>query len=106
MKKLTVLYAIAGLLLIAPAVFAHGSEEECPMGGMMWGHGFGWIFPVLIITVLIVICFRMMGRRGGGSSWCGHGEQKDSETPLDILKSRYAKGEISKEEFETMKEDL
>ncbi len=29
-----------------------------------------------------------------------------AETPLDILKKRYARGEISTEEFEKMKADI
>lgn len=108
-KKLLMPYGIIGLQYFTPVAFAHGPEEVYPMGPWMmwWGHGIGWwIFPLLIIAVMLMFCFLMLGRRGGRSSWCTFGEQKDAETPLNILKKRYAKGEIGKDEFEAIKKDL
>jgi putative membrane protein len=60
-----------------------------------WGWGFGWIFPLLMI-VMIGLCFYMMARM---LSARGHGPS-DGATALDILRERFAKGEISREEFE------
>lgn len=34
------------------------------------------------------------------------GRAKNSETPLEILKARYARGEISREEYEQLRRDL
>ena len=80
------------------------------MGTENFGMGGWWIIPV--ICMLLMFFFFMMFRRGGFRPPWGqnsdrhHSESKDSETPIDILKKRYAKGEITKEEFDQMKKDL
>lgn len=70
---------------------------------MGYGYGFGGIFMWLIFLALIgvvVYIFIIQARKSGG--W----RRPPQETPLDALKKRYAKGEISKEEFESLKRDL
>lgn len=65
------------------------------------GHGFGGIFMILFWVVIIYLIFR------GTSYWAQKGSgQSSSQSAEEILKERYAKGEISKEEFERMKQDL
>lgn len=62
----------------------------------MFGFGLGFIFPLLFWGLLIygvVLLFR-------------HNGFADGSRALDILKERYAKGELTKEEFEAMKKDL
>lgn len=68
----------------------------------MW-FGSGWMmFPGLFFLILVVLAILFLGRRGGFFN----PSQKEPETPLDILKKRYAQGEISREEFEQMKKDI
>lgn len=69
------------------------------IGGFMF-PGFGLI--ITIIVVMAIIWFVSKGL-GGGSP---HDITKQSETPLDILKRRYASGEIDKETYEQMKREL
>ena len=67
-----------------------------------------WIFPILMIAV----CFLMMrGRRG--SMMCGFGSRRADnrqtgvpDSAMDILRRRYASGEINKEEYEEKKRTL
>jgi putative membrane protein len=69
-----------------------------PYGGEMWFfHFLFWV--VIIIGIILLIVWVV--RQSGGSSG-----RRDEKTALDILKERYARGEISKEEFERMKKDL
>ena len=74
-----------------------------------WMSGM-WIFPIIGIIVMLIVIYLIFGRGNFSPSWCGsdqyHGTSKDSESALDILKKRYAKGEITKEEFEQMKRDI
>jgi len=68
----------------------------------MWGHGwYGWIFWVVIIGLIIwaIIAITNRGAREDHTLSSG-------ESALDILKKRYAEGEISKEEFEEKKKNL
>lgn len=72
--------------------------------GMMDGNmGFWMFFNMLFwILLLVGIVFLIIWavQRIGGSG------QSSAESALDILKKRYARGEISKEEFEEKKRDI
>ena len=61
--------------------------------------GFGFIFLLFFVGV---IAYLFGWRPSGGQGMLG-GYRK---TPVEILKERYAKGEISKEEYEKMRDDL
>jgi len=65
------------------------------------GMEFGWLF-IVIFTIFIVLGVIHLVNLISGS----RGREPHGESPLHILKSRYAKGEITKEEFEKMKDDL
>ena len=63
-----------------------------------YGGGMMWVFWILIIVALV--WFVTFATRRGGSP---PGNEKSA---LEILKERYAKGEIDREEFEQKKKDL
>jgi len=68
------------------------------MGGLWMGLGalFLFIFWALIIALVVWLIVRL----------ARSGKQSASQSPLEIAKARYAKGEITKEEFEQLKKDL
>jgi putative membrane protein len=76
--------------------------SQCPWFGGGWSPWFVlWPLGMLVFMLLLAIIFC---RRGG--MCCGPWGHAGHRTPLDILKERYAKGEISKDEFDRMKRDI
>jgi putative membrane protein len=68
-----------------------------------------WMFPMFMpivwILVIALVLYLIFGRGSSRRVW-QPGPPPLPETALDILKKRYAKGEISKAEFEQIKRDI
>lgn len=80
----------------------------------MWWSGW-WMFPfgmpILMLAILVAVLYLILGGGGYGpyrwrDSDRTSSNTKGSETAIEILRNRYAKGEIKREEFEQMKKDL
>ncbi len=78
------------------------------MGSGMWG-GFGWmwlmpifmiIFWGLVIWGIVALVRGLSGSRGSDSA------SSRPDSALEVLKKRYARGEIDKKEYEEKKKDL
>ncbi len=101
---------IVALLIVLPLVFGLISGGQYGgwgmMGpGMMGGFGWGWFMPIfmilfwgLIIWAVVALVRGLSGSRGSDSP--------AADSALEVLKRRYARGDISKEEYEEKKHDL
>jgi putative membrane protein len=76
--------------------------------GMMGGYGTGWfggivmiVFWILILVGLVFLIKWLIQSTGRDKATGSSGNRS-----LEILKERYAKGEIDKQEFESKKKDL
>lgn len=71
-----------------------------------WGHmmdyGYGGLLMGIIFLIVIGVAVYLIVQATKSKGL----ESPFRETPMEILKKRYAKGEITKEEFEKMKKDL
>jgi putative membrane protein len=104
----------AGLCLAsaAPAFAQRGYYYNQDWWGphMMFGFGGGWFggifmmaFWVLLIVAAVVGIRWLIQITGKGAAFRGPGQ---ADNAMNILRERYAKGEITKEQFEAMKNDL
>ena len=73
---------------------------------MMWGEGWGWGFGMLWMVgfwVLVIAGVVLVAK------WIAGASDRSGPAPgtaLEVLKKRYAKGEIGREEFDQKKRDL
>lgn len=78
----------------------HWWDPRMGWGAMICGGGLG----LLILAALVVVVVLLLTRR---STERGEAESKPaSRTAMDILKERYARGEITRDEYLEMREHL
>ncbi len=82
-----------------------GPQQMMGLGGGWFGGIFMLIFWILVIVVLVLGVRWLVKGSGGGASGSG-AAGRSSPTPLDILKERYARGEIDREQYLSMRADL
>ena len=80
--------------------------EEMIPGTWFLGWGVLWMIMItafwLLVLMGLALAVRWLWRVGSGIGTA----RTQEESALEILKKRYAKGEIGKEEFETKRRDL
>ncbi len=103
---------VVAVLIIVPLVFGAVSGGQYGgwgmMGpGMMGGFGWWWLMPIffiifwgLVIWGIVALVRGMSGSRGSDSG------SSRPDSALEVLKKRYARGEIDKKEYEEKKKDL
>jgi len=101
---------IVAILIVLPLVLGAVWGWQGGGWGMMgpWmtgGFSWMWLMPIffilfwgLVIWGIVTLVRGRSGPRGSGSS--------EADSALEVLKKRYARGEINKEEYEEKKKDL
>ena len=103
-EQRSVFWLAAWLVLVPGTALAQERVYEWGWGvhPMWWG---AWGFAMMLMTLLfwiLVIVGLIVGIR-----WLlGRGREARSDSAIEILRQRYARGEINKEEFEAKKRNL
>ncbi len=98
---------IVAILIVLPIVLGAVSGWQGGGWGMMGGFGWWWFMPIfmilfwgLVIWGIVALVRGLSGSRGPDST------PPTADSALEVLKKRYARGEIDKEEYEEKKKDI
>src|SRR3989344_1312719 len=86
------------ILAAVALLFLFGSLGMGGYGMMGFGMGFGFFFMLLFWGLIIWLIVTLINS--------AQSNKKDDSDPLTILKKRFAKGEITKKQFEEMKKGI
>ncbi|MDP2744792.1 MAG: SHOCT domain-containing protein [Dehalococcoidia bacterium] len=111
-KVVLIIAGVLLLLMIVPSLIwggASGGYGGGMMGpGMMGGFGLlGWFGPILMVLFWVLVIWGIIALVRG-TNWTGPSDSSSSrsDSALEILRKRYSRGEINKEEYEEKKKDL
>ncbi len=109
-SALVALYVAIGLAVafMLWAVWSVGTSAWSYGPGMM---GLGWVWMLIPLGLMVWMMAMMMrgaGRGGHAGHGChvGHGEHRPTEDAGAVLERRYAAGEITRDEYLRIREDL
>ncbi|MBR9763573.1 MAG: SHOCT domain-containing protein [Rhodobacteraceae bacterium] len=102
-KRMSVVTSSALVLSVGAALADPSDSWGEGFGHMMWGGGFGMVGGLMMLlfwgAIIALIVFAVRGFSAGSGS-------ADKPDAADILRERYAKGEIDDEEYERRKAKL
>ncbi|ELY66480.1 SHOCT domain-containing protein [Natronococcus jeotgali] len=97
--------AVTGVVFLAGAAATGAAQSHGggSMGG--WGGwGGGWLFWPLVLVGLLALAAVWVGSRDGGST--ARARTGEPDRALEELRERYARGDLSDEEFERRRRKL
>jgi putative membrane protein len=93
---------VVALLVVLFVLLFFSFADQGHMWGwgnrMAFGHGVGYMWIIVLIIIGVVAYWIIQNEKSK--------TEGDKETPLDILKKRFARGEITEEQYEEMKKKL
>jgi len=101
---------LLGVVIVVPLVLGGISEWRYGVWGMMRpgmmaGFSWMWLIPVFWAVFLGLIIWAILAAVRSSNESKGSDSSK-ADSALEMLKKRYARGEISKEEYEEKKEEV